>query len=174
MNIDVEFECYLNLLKKPRSQKVMKMFNDLWERFSISPASSKHHGVYPKGLKDHTINVVKAALDLYETYKPKDCTLEEILFCSLVHDIGKIGMETEDFYFATFNGYEKNEKIKDSHELLTLFWLNQYEIKMSEKEMAAIFYHAGPYIESHKKTEENSLLIILHTADNLVAKIYKI
>lgn len=170
-----EFEKYLNQIQEPRRTKIKKMFEDLWERFFSTPASSKYHGVFEKGLYEHTILVTKLAINLYDMCQPKDTNYQEVLFCALVHDIGKIGTSTDPFYISKATGYEHNkEMMKIDHELLTLFWLNQYGIEMTEREIAAIYYHAGPYVEAYKKTAETGLLIILCIADNLAAKIYKI
>ena len=176
-------------LTEDRQVKVLTMFTDLWPRFSVAPASIKHHGSFEGGLMQHTLFVVESARALWEMYWNQthqlNCTLEELTFCALVHDIGKIGNSYQDFYIheetpdklrvPTQVKYTYNPKFsKMDHELLTLFWLNHYGIQMSEKEMAAIYYHAGPYVEAYKKVAESDLLILLHSADNLTAKIRNI
>lgn len=162
-----------------RQEKVTKMFTDLWDRFSTAPASTKYHGSYVGGLLEHTLEVTNTALWLYNSYRKRlTFTIESLIFCALVHDIGKIGTRTDDIYLNVSTSeipkFEYNKKaLKMDHELLTLFWLNLYGIQITESEMLAIYYHAGPYVESYKKVSETDLLIILHTADNLSAKIMK-
>ena len=169
------------LIEEDRHVQVLTMFTDLWPRFSTAPASTKYHGSYNGGLLDHTIQVVKASRYLYNFYldqKKLKTTLESVTFCALVHDIGKIGTklfnsyvpETPESLKFTYN----KECPQIDHELLTLFWLNHYRVQLSEEEMAAVYYHAGPYVDAYKKTAETDLLMILHTADNLSAKILNI
>ena len=160
--MDREFADLIDLIDEPRRSKVLEMFADLWDRFSMAPASAKFHGSFKGGLLGHTMHVVKASRSLWAMYqaeKPLEATLESLTFCALVHDIGKIGTMTENLY------------VRIDHELLTLFWLSHYGIRVSADEMAAIYYHAGPYVDAHKKVAETDLLMLLHSADNLSAKV---
>jgi HD superfamily phosphohydrolase YqeK len=172
---------YVKLIDEDRQVKVLVMFTELWNRFSKAPASVKYHGSYAGGLLDHTLRVIKAARDLWELYyvqKEINISLASVTFCALVHDIGKIGDSRHDAYIPEAPGSPKFTYNKDlsrmDHELLTLYWLNRYGIQVNEEEMAAIYYHAGPYVEAYKKAAETNLLIILHTADNLTAKMLNI
>jgi len=173
--MDREFADLIDLIDEPRRSKVLEMFADLWDRFSMAPASAKFHGSFKGGLLEHTFNVVEASRSLwalYQAQKPLKTTLESLTFCALVHDIGKIGTMTENLYVDVGMGkfdYSKNFRI--DHELLTLFWLSHYGIRVSADEMAAIYYHAGPYVDAHKKVAETDLLMLLHSADNLSAKV---
>ena len=171
----------VELIDEHRRVKVLTMFTEIWDRFSTAPASVKYHGSYKGGLLDHTLQVVKASRYFYNFYldqKKLKTTLESVTFCALVHDIGKIGDSVQDMYVPEAPGSPKFTYNKDlnklDHELLTLFWLSHYGISASETETAAIYYHAGPYVEAYKKAAETDLLMILHTADNLSAKILNV
>lgn len=180
--MDADFLKLIDMIEGQRREKLLAMFTDLWGRFSVAPASVKYHGSFKGGLMLHTVEVVKSSRALWSMYsaqKQLDATMESVTFCALVHDIGKIGDRDQDNYVPEVPGnYDKftyNKSFnKLDHELLTLFWLNHYGIQVSEGEMAAIYYHAGPYVEAYKRAAETDLLMILNTADNLAAKILKI
>jgi 23S rRNA maturation-related 3'-5' exoribonuclease YhaM len=173
-----EIDKYINILMDPRKTNVSQMFVDIWDRFSISPASTKYHGSFKGGLLAHTMAVVESSIDLFNIcsrHKELKISLDSVIFCSLVHDIGKIGNSEQDAYVLIGDKFEHNKNLSIiEHEILSIYWLNKYGIQMSDEEMAAIYYHAGPYAEAYKKTEETELLMIIHTADNLAAKILKV
>jgi 3'-5' exoribonuclease len=173
-----DFFDLINLVDPTRREKLIQMFEDLWPRFSACPASTKYHGSYKGGLVDHTVQVVRISIILYNYYKETrelSHSIESFIFCALVHDIGKIGTRFHDLYLFNEEKIEYNTKeAKIDHELLSLFWLSFYGITVSEDEMAAIYHHAGPYVDAYKKVTETELMMILHSADNLTAKVGKI
>ena len=58
------------------------------ELFCTAPAAVKNHQAYIGGLLEHTLNVVKNAMRLAETYKPFNADI--LLTAGLLHDVGKI------------------------------------------------------------------------------------
>ena len=173
-----DFFDLINLIDPARRERVTLLFEDLWPRFSVCPASTKYHGAYKGGLLDHTVQVVKVSNILYKYYKAMrdlNTSLESLIFCALVHDVGKIGTRFHDIYLYNGERFEYNTKVdKIDHELLSIFWLNFYGITLSEDEMVAIYHHAGPYVEAYKKASETDLMMLLHSADNLTAKLGKV
>ena len=166
----------INKLSTSRRQEVLTMFNSIEHEFMETPASTKYHGNYLGGLFDHTMNVIKISKVLYATLKP-EFTLESLIFCALVHDIGKIGSKEEPMYNILVNASEPgyceikyNPRISPNmnHEQWTIYYLMKFKIQVSAGELFAIINHAGPYTQWKTETP---LQLMLHSADNLSAKV---
>ena len=158
----------------------------LTKKLLYCPCSTKYHGSYNGGLLDHLLNVVnisgRLAYSLYEELENKENIFEQLMFCSLIHDLGKLGNIENDFYLVN---PDKNKRDKEPfvvntnlvsmpHELRTLYWLDLLGINgLKEEELQAICYHAGPYAPGYLEAvrKEHPLLVLLHTADNLATKI---
>jgi len=104
-NFDQILQIINNVFTGERKEKLLVMFNELSERFMLAPASSINyfHYAFPGGLCLHTLNVMRIAKKLYELWKDEganvsDYSFETLIFCSLVHDLGKVGNELLDFY----------------------------------------------------------------------------
>lgn len=158
---------------KTQRPKLEELFADIEERFMSAPASRKHHSAIPGGLFKHTMNVISIADVLYDTMAP-DFPQMSLVFCALVHDIGKIGSPSEPMYIPSKSGdspFDYNPKLSPDmhHEWWTVYYLNLHQVPVSGDEMLAILNHAGPYKPG--KLIETPLQIMLHSADNLSAKI---
>lgn len=180
-----------------RKDGLNRMFTELGEKFMFAPASSikYFHNAFPGGLCEHTLNVIRVSNKLYDLWKLEgaaisDFELSNLIFCALVHDIGKVGNHDQDFYVTNDSEWhQKNrgmiyklnpEIVNMRHEERTIWLLNYYGIKISENEYISIIVHSGPGTESNKFyydnfTEEkhlkSELPYILHTADFIAWRI---
>jgi hypothetical protein len=181
MNEDLNF--YFVYLTGQRKHSVQTMFNTIGTRLYATPASTKYHSSCIGGLLSHTIEVARLACALYPLMGKLPFTIESLVFCALVHDIGKIGSPTDDMYLpnrdpvkAEKEPFIYNTALKPnmSHEEWTLYYLQEFDIKVTPDELFAILNHAGPYNPTNGRFIETPLQIVLHSADNLAAKIPKI
>lgn len=143
------------------------------------PASSKYHGAYPGGLIDHTIEVAKIAVRL--NILSEKCSNERIVFCAIVHDLGKLGDSEQFLYMINpdeskreTEPYVINKQLVDMpHELRTLYWLDRhFRISLDPVEYQAIFFHAGMYNPAFKAVRRvDPLTHILHQADMIASQV---
>ena len=151
-------------------------------RLAICPASSKtfYHNAFPGGLVQHTLNVLKFALQIR---KIVDSTIsqESLILSALFHDLGKIGNDEFDYYVdqdsswhrERGNVYKYNEKLSFmpvAQRSLYLLQLNN--VILSKDEFTAILIHDGQYLKENESwaMKEPTLAIILHQADVLAMK----
>jgi hypothetical protein len=195
------FNNLLSIIEKTfsgeRKEKLLKLFNDLGDRIAISPASGTNyfHLASPGGLVIHTLNVIQNSLKIYKIWQEMSSDLsgytkEDLVFCALVHDIGKVGNLIEDNYIPNDSKwhienrgeiYKQNPNIPYfDHSDRSLWILNQYGIKMSEYEFIAIYAHDGMYKEKNKiyltqfaedKIPQCNLVFILQQADYMSYRI---
>jgi hypothetical protein len=155
-------------------------------KLTTCPCSTKYHGCEPGGLVFHLLNVYNLAIGLYMQLKIKETQLKlsSLKLLALVHDLGKIGNLEDDFYLPNTGSNADKEPFKVnlnlvsiSHEIRTLYWLRLLGInELSEEELQAICYHAGPYMDGYLTAvrKESLLLVLLHTADNLSTKVLEV
>ena len=166
----------INKLPTNRKERLLLLFNDFEDRIMISPASTNksHHGAYPGGLVEHLLNVCSNYIKLYKMrteigFKMAGYSFESGLFCALVHDLGKLGTTTHEYYIQNESEwhrekqgklYEINEAIGFmKHEHRTLFLLQQYQIELTENEWISILNHGGlfePENECYWKPKQSS------------------
>lgn len=183
--IGVSKEKFFNLfnliLNDNRVIPLTEMFNSIWDRFSTCPASGQYHGSYKGGLKDHTYLVTNLAISLYKIMSKiktdsSVCNFDSLVICSIIHDVGKLGgLSGENLYLNEGRFFKTNKSIPNmEHELRTLAWLSKFKIELNEEEIAAIYHHSAAYSTAHQYVQpddKHPLLLILHSADNLVAKL---
>jgi len=177
-----------------RLEKLLFMYseNELGVNLAISPASGNagYHNCYTGGYIDHIFNVCKNALKVKELFiqmggKP-DFTDEELIFCALHHDLGKLGSKDKPFYVPNPSDWHiKNQgKVFASNDELhhmthtdrTMFTLQQYGIAVSEKEYFGMKLTDGLYDEDNtkylkvydvKKAVKSNLPHLMHWADHM-------
>lgn len=180
--------------KGERLEKLLHMYseNELGGNLAISPASGNknYHNAYEGGYIDHIFNVTKNALKMKELFIAQggkvDFTDEELIFCALHHDLGKLGTKEELHYIPNDSKwhvenrgevYKRNEKntfmsITDR----TFFTLQQYGISYSENEYFGIKLTDGLYDEDNEKYYKvydtskylkSNIQYILHWADHM-------
>lgn len=176
---------YITILKaqlKIRKQKDFKIDKTLTDKLAQCPCSTKYHGAYPGGLVDHLLNVTNLSYRLSHLFTLSINDRSSLMFCSLIHDLGKLGNCDSDLYLPNpdSNTREKVPFIANTslisipHETRTLYWLDRMNIHgLTEDELQAICYHAGPYKSGYMDSirKESNLLVLLHSADNLATKI---
>jgi hypothetical protein len=176
-----------------RKDQLKRLYTDVAERMMLAPASNKEHfhNAFPGGYVLHVLNVVKASLMVYNTWKSfgavvDDFTEEELIFSALNHDLGKIGDLTHDYYIPNESDWHRNNlgliynfnpdipymNVSDR----TFFLLNHYGIKISQNEYLGILLTDGLYEEKNKSyyvsydakfALKTNIPHILHHADML-------
>jgi len=179
-----------------RKDKVLKMYNDMEDRFMMAPASAKehYHNAMLGGYVDHINRVVDLSLKVKELWEQNgskvDFTEEELVFSAIHHDLGKVGDLENDYYVPQDNEWRR----KNMGEIFThnpkceymsvtdraFFLLQHYNIKISKKEFIGIRLTDGMYEEANKsyliayKSEfqlRSTIQYILHQADMMAAQI---
>lgn len=186
-----------NTFDGERKEKLTELYLHFEDRFLITPASGKtfYHGAYPGGLIEHTLNVIKYSLQLYDLWISNgnipNFTKEELIFSAMNHDLGKIG-DLDEPYFIEHNEHWRKERgeiyihnpnirwMNVAHR--SLFLLQYFGVKYSQTEMLAIMLHDGMYDEGNKyylvqytegKQLKDNLPILLHQADMMATLLEK-
>ena len=99
--IESNFNKYRGFFEKlgDRSTVGVAMVDALGERLALCPASGRkdYHNSFPGGLVEHSLRVLGNAIKLSRAFEwkiPKD----SLIIGALLHDIGKVGDENEDYY----------------------------------------------------------------------------
>jgi len=182
-----------------RKDALNRMYDEFEDRMVLMPASSiaHFHNAFAGGYVDHVLRVIECAEALHFTWSSQGAdmsgyTKEEMLFAAMHHDLGKVGfpgdgnevyqVETSDWHRKNQNKmYKHNENIPFTMVPdLSIWLLQEYDVKMSWTEYQAIKIHDGMYDDSNKpyfiarsaqaKLKTN-LPIILHHADHMAAQI---
>tara|TARA_B100000902_G_scaffold6559_1_gene8483 strand:- start:477 stop:1292 length:816 start_codon:yes stop_codon:yes gene_type:complete len=179
-----------------RKEKVLKMYDDMKDRFMMAPASAKehYHNAMLGGYVDHILRVVDFSLKVKELWEQSNCKIdftdEELVFSALHHDLGKVGDLENDYYIPQDNEWRR----KNMGEIFThnpkceymsvtdraFYLLQYYNIPISKKEFIGIRLTDGMYEEANKsylvayKSEfqlRSTIQYILHQADMMAAQI---
>lgn len=182
-----------------RKDALNRMYDEFEDRMVLMPASSMahFHNAFAGGYVDHVLRVIECAEALYFTWSSQGAdmsgyTKEELVFAAMHHDLGKVGfpgegnevyqVETSDWHRKNQNKMYKNNAnipftmVPD----LSIWLLQEYDVKMTWNEYQAIKIHDGMYDDANKpyfvarsaqaKLKTN-LPIILHHADHMAAQI---
>jgi len=177
-----------------RKDKLLKLHTDFEEQIILSPASSKKHFhlAYVGGYMDHILNVCKASRGVKKLYVAMggtiDFTDDELLMCCLCHDLGKLGDKGTEYYIPQDIEWhlKRGEVFKINGELQkmhvthrSLYLLQQYDIKLTQKEYIGILTSDGIYCEDNKyyfcnDIKDNSLKTnlpyIVHLSDFIACR----
>ena len=152
------------------------LFNQLekWG-FFVAPCSTSHHLNKLGGLAEHSINVLRYALDIASVMQLPN--VDSVVLTALLHDVGKCN----DYYvdnvltngnISTKKPFKVNDElvIKD-HALRGVLMVSPY-IQLTEEEQTAILYHMGFYDNSSRDYWRNPspLAMCLHYADMMATK----
>ncbi|HMS90713.1 MAG TPA: hypothetical protein PKC87_00620 [Candidatus Absconditabacterales bacterium] len=195
-NWDKHFKIVDTFLTGERKEQLKNLYTSLQEEMILAPASGKpfYHNAFPGGYIDHVNRVVHCALEtkaLWEEMGSQiDFTDEELVFVALNHDLGKIGFQGQPNYLPQSDQWrkEKLQEVYTNNKELSfmliqdrsLFILQQYGIKVNEKEFLAIKLHDGLYDDVNKpyymsfnpdSKLRTNLVYILHQADFLASKV---
>lgn len=174
-----------------RSTSIKAMLDDLGERLVLAPASSRRefHAAYPGGLVDHSLRVLKYALILWKSVDIfKELSTDSIIFASLFHDIGKVGMPGStgaDYYIPEESDWhrtklgqlykvnpDKQKMMNVDHSMLLML---HYGIKPTTEEFLAIRLNDGAYERANESyaMHEGLLPTMIHMADRLACEAEK-
>lgn len=194
-----EYRSRITNLFPTRISQLNRLYDDLEDRIVMMPASSiaHFHNAFAGGYIDHVLRVMDCTAKLYESWKEMGSdmsgyTKEEMMFAAMHHDLGKVGfpgdgnevyqVETSDWHRKNMGRmYKYNENIPFSMVPdLSLWLLQQYDVKISWNEYQAIKIHDGVYDDANKpyfiaRTAQaklkTNLPIILHHGDHMAAQI---
>lgn len=179
-----------------RKDAVHAMLKDLSEIYIMAPASGKtwYHNAFPGGYVDHVNRVVEFAVKQKNLYQDMGGTIdfseEELVFSALFHDLGKIGTKEQASYLPQTDKW-RQDKLQEMYTpngdldfMLvpdrSIFTLQQYGIKLSQREFLAIRLHDGVFDDANKayfftnnpnSRMKSNIVNILHSADFLASKI---
>ena len=143
-------------------ENLLQYMND--NGFYEAPCSSQYHLSNKGGLAEHSLNVYNISLNT-NMVTGANADINSLILVSLLHDIGKIGINGVKHYapnvlkggkISESKPYEINKNLLGiSHEILSL-----------EKQQA-ILYHNGLYtpLGNGIKGKETPLYLLLHFAD---------
>jgi len=155
--------------------------------FFTAPASTVYHSNFTEGLLQHSLNVLRFALNNFNMIakeKPEyEYLKESVILCSLFHDVAKINfyVKTEKWTkdannkWKSYQGYEVNDTLPLPHGSKSLFLISKF-MKLTDAEALAISWHMGqadivqPGTMSKyafDKAFDHPLVKIIHTADLL-------
>jgi hypothetical protein len=182
-----------------RKDALNQMYDALEDRMVFMPASSMEHfhNAFAGGYVDHVLRVMDCALTLHDAWTKKGAdmsgyTKEELLFAAMHHDLGKAGFPgdgNEVYQIETSDWHRKNQGklYKTNSNIpftmvpdLSIWLLQEYNVKMSWTEYQAIKIHDGLYDEANKPyfiarssqaRLKTNLPIILHHADHMASTI---
>jgi hypothetical protein len=188
---------FIEMLKSTEREGVDYVIEEI-ERlgFFEAPASANHHLNVEGGLTQHSLNVAKASLAIWESMKPleptleKDVTRDSIIIASLLHDVCKADIyrrsvkkrknalgqwEDSEGYKLTY----KNFPMGHGEKSVIVVLLSGLEL--SDAEMLAIRWHMGAWGINQNSAEDCKsydvarklypLVSIVQTGDSLAAAI---
>ena len=179
-----------------RRDNILKMYEFFKDRMMFAPASGVvyYHNAFPGGYICHILNVTRFALRLYRVYEELELHTSEydeeaIVFCTLHHDLGKIGNLDYDYYIPNESEWHRinQGKMYDFDKRLhymtvtdrTIWLLNHFGVNMTEVEYLALRLTDGMYEEANKgyymgfgenKNLKTNLPYLLHAADMLATR----
>ncbi len=149
--------------------------------FFECPASGSHHAAKNGGLAEHSLNVLEQAI-LLNRALGNPCHEDSIVFCALLHDLGKCGQFGKPEYVKNIlksgkqsesKPYERNKDLLPvDHEVRSLAIAGGY-IQLTEEEQFAILMHNGLYgpFKYEIPGHETPLYLILHFSDMWASRV---
>jgi len=184
-------------ISSPRKEKLLDFYKKFEDRLVLMPASYKKefHNAFPGGYIDHVNRVIECSLKVNSVWSEMgvDTTtysIEELVFCAINHDLGKLGDEEQDSYIPQDDKWRR-EKLGEDYKFNDkvpfasvpdrgLFLLQSHGVQYSFNEMITIQTHDGLYDEANKKylmgyapgqKPRTSLPFIVHQGDLMAARI---
>ena len=179
-----------------RKKDVLSMLTHMEETYVMAPASGKtwYHSAFAGGYVDHVNRVVQYAVKQSRLYEEMggtiDYTEEELVFAALFHDLGKIGDGDKPNYIPQTDKW-RQDKLSEMYTFnseldfmlipdRSLFILQKFGIKVSQKEFLAIRCHDGVFDKANEayffsnvesSRQKTSIISVLHSADFLASKV---
>jgi len=179
-----------------RKDSVKAMVTSMEDTYVMAPASGKswYHNAFAGGYVDHVNRVVEYAVKQSRLYEEMggmiDYSTEELVFAALFHDLGKLGDGDKPNYIPQTDKWRQDklsEMYTNNSELdfmlipdRSLYILQKYGIKVSQREFLGIRLHDGVFDEANKayffsyqesSRQKTSIVSVLHTADFLASKV---
>jgi hypothetical protein len=159
----------VNTLFPSRKDALNKMYDELEDRMVFMPASSMEHfhNAFAGGYVDHVLRVMDCVETLHDAWAGMGAnmagyTFEEMMFAAMHHDLGKAGFPGEGnevYQVETSDWHRKNQgKLYKTNAAipfamvpdLSVWLLQEYDVKLSWTEYQAIKIHDGMYDEANK------------------------
>ena len=179
-----------------RKDSVKDMLKHMEEIYIMAPASGKtwYHSAFAGGYVDHVNRVVEYAVKQSRLYQEMggtvDYTEEELVFAALFHDLGKLGDGDQPNYIPQTDKW-RQDKLSEMYTFnsdldfmlipdRSLYILQKFGIKVSQKEFLAIRCHDGVFDKANEayffsnvesSRQKTSIISVLHTADFLASKV---
>ena len=178
-----------------RRENLLKMYHYFEERMMFAPGSGKihYHNAFPGGYVDHILNVIDTCLKIHQVYKDMkmkmNYTEEDVIFCAMHHDLGKIGDLNNDYYIPNESEWHRKNQGKiynhnDKLHYMTVtdrsFWLLQhFNVTITELEFLGIKLADGLYEEGNERYYKtyiegnglkSSLPYLIHNGDSLATR----
>lgn len=195
-NLSRFYELINKYVSGDRKDKLIQFYKSIEVTLATAPASSRlsAHNCFIGGYVDHVVRVTEAALVFDKVWdrfnQTKDYTVEELVFCAINHDLGKLGTNDQPFYipndqqwqiekqgvYFKYNPEIPHMRIADR----SLFCLQRAGISVNEREFLAIKLHDGLYEESNKSYYitynpdyeiKSNLPYVLHQADLMASRV---
>ena len=179
-----------------RKDSIKELLTHMEENYVMAPASGRkwYHNAFPGGYVDHINRVVEYAVKQSRLYKEMggeiDFTEEELVFAALFHDLGKLGDGDSPNYIPQTDKW-RQDKLSEMYTFnsdldfmlipdRSLYILQKFGIKVSQKEFLAIRCHDGVFDKANEayffsnvesSRQKTSIISVLHTADFLASKV---
>lgn len=178
-----KFRSYCEKLGE-RSESILKLVDSLDEQLALCPASGKtsFHRAIPGGLVEHSLRVLNNAVKLTKEFGWSGTfSKESLIIAALFHDIGKVGMPTEDGWVPYYIQQESEwhrEKLGEMYkhnenmsymttQQRSVFIMQYFGVKLSYDEYLAILLNDGWVVPDNKPycLKEPPLAHVIMTAD---------
>lgn len=172
-------ETFIKLLKSTKIEGVDKLIKAMEEGgFFTAPCSGEYHLCKEGGLLEHSINVFNTLLEL-DKATGADLDYKDMVLCSLIHDLGKMGDHGKPNYVPNILKSGKMSDAKpyctnkdlfyEEHEVRSVIIAERY-IELTEEQETAILHHNGLFGKldssySNHNFDKSKLAFLLHTAD---------
>jgi putative nucleotidyltransferase with HDIG domain len=177
--IESNFNKYRSFFEKlgDRAEQGVGMVDALGERLALCPASGRkdYHNSFPGGLVEHSLRVLGNAIKLSRAFEWK-IPKESLIIGALLHDIGKVGDENEDYYVAAeqWRQEKQGELYTYSSQISymsvpdrSVYLCQHYNLILTKDEFLAIKLNDGWVVNENKPycLKEPMLAHVVMTAD---------
>ena len=149
--------------------ETVKHMLELYSDFLTCPASTKFHGAYEGGLFDHSLAVYESVLKLAPIMDVDLICVPAVIF----HDLCKVGKYKESAGKYVYN----NVSVQLHHGTESLRRLFMCDVYLPEAWQFAVAYHMGAFDGDNDYGTACSKypeVLLLHTADMMASKLYKL
>lgn len=185
---------YLRQTQRQGMEHVIEWL-DKQSDFFVAPASTNFHGNYEGGLLEHSLNVLRMALEVYNMlcqYKPQlqeQVNVNSIIIAALLHDVCKANIyksmtkyrKDKNNMWETYTTYGVDyTELPVGHGEKSVIRLLQMGLALTEDEILAIRWHMSAWELADSADARGNLnaakdkcplLCIIQTADGLASAI---